>query len=154
MKTYTATQKKLLDRNRLNHIYLIEITLKNSGPTLYFSDRNITVGGQIYENYLSSLDGLGDEIRRATSESLNTNIKLNFKNDRYKGYQFLILIDDTYPFTGAEMVAKEVYLDDNNNPSEAFLIFKGTLDEPRDIDEQKFICAISSMEYRKDLSNR
>ncbi|MDA8087428.1 MAG: hypothetical protein M0Z75_12075, partial [Nitrospiraceae bacterium] len=40
------------DSSRLEPVYLVQITLRNGGPTLYLSDRNITVGNQRYESYL------------------------------------------------------------------------------------------------------
>jgi hypothetical protein len=151
METLTASQKKALDRSRLKPVYLIEITLQGAGaPILYFSDRNITIGSQIYENYLSDLSGLGEEIERATSESLNPDVSLRFRNDRYKTYGYLIEIGDIYPFDGAGIIIKEVYLDDNNTTSDVRIIFKGALDEPQDIDLLSFECSVSAMPFIKD----
>ncbi|RJQ44448.1 MAG: hypothetical protein C4538_10540 [Nitrospiraceae bacterium] len=151
MKSLTATQTKLLSRRRLKPVYLVEISLQGAGaPTLYLSDRNITVGGQIYENYLSDVSGLGDEVRRITSDSLNADITLKFKNSRYKSYNHLIEIGGTYPFEGAVCVIKEVYLDDNNIPSDVLTAFKGALDEPQNIDLMGFECTVSSLPFWMD----
>lgn len=138
------------DRPRANPVCLIEIALKNSGPTLYLSDRNLTVGAQRYEDYLRDLSGIGGEIKRATSGGLNADITLSFKNDRYQGYDYLIEIGDVYPFEGAVCVIKEVYLDDAGNASDAETVFKGVLDEPGDIDLSGFQCSVSSMELAAD----
>lgn len=151
MESLTSTQAKALDRPRLKSVYLVEITLQGAGaPTLYISDRNITIGSQIYENYLSDLSGLGEEIVRATSAGLNPDIRLKFKNDRYMSHNYLIEIGETYPFDGAVTVIKEVYLDDDNVPSDVRTIFKGALDEPQDIDLLSFECSVSAMTLVKD----
>jgi hypothetical protein len=138
------------DRSRLKPAYLLEISLKNGGPTLYFSDRNIEVSEQKYEDYLEDLSGIGEEIKRATSEGINADITLSFKNDRFRSYSYLIEIGESYPFEGAEVVIKEVYLDDDGVPSDVEVIFKGVLDEPKDIDLMGFKCSVSSMEFHKD----
>ena len=151
MKTFTASQKQAVDKGRLKLAYLVEITLQGTNPpTLYLSDRNITVGGQIYECYLANLSGLREEIERATSEGLNPDITLEFLNDKYKTNNHLIELGDTYPFEGAVTIIKEVYIDDNDELSDTLTIFKGTLDEPQDIDLLKFKCSLSSMPTVKD----
>jgi hypothetical protein len=132
----SATQ--LRDRPRAEPVYLVEIELKNGGPTLYISDRNIVMTTQRYENYL---DDLSD---------LNSFSVLKFRNDRYKTYDYLIEIGDTYPFEGATVTVKECYLDGNDSSS-AVVIFKGALEEPRDIDRMGFTCKVSPMEYVKDM---
>lgn len=146
------TLLQLKDRSRYKPAYLLELTLKNSGPTLYLSDRNISIEGQIYEDYLDDLTGIGDELRRADSEGLNTDITLTFKNDKYKGYNYLIEIGDTYPFEGAVCVIKETALDDSGTPSVPETVFKGVLDEPEDIDLMGFKCKVSSMVFHADRS--
>lgn len=138
-------------RTRLAPICLVEIILQGSGaPTLYLSDRNITVAGQIYEYYITGVDGLAEEIKRATSEGLNPRIDLTFWNARYAAYNYLIEIGDTYPFEGAILTVKECYLNDDGVPSVVETLFKGALDEPRDIDLMKFTCSASSMLFAKD----
>jgi len=141
---------RLRDRSRYKPAYLVEITLKNGGPTLYFSDRNINADGTLYEDYLDDLSGLGDELRRLDSSALNADITLRFKNDKYKGYNYLIEIGDTYPFEGAVCVIKETALDDSGTPSIPETVFKGALDEPSAIDLMGFTCRVSSMPYVKD----
>ncbi len=138
------------DRNRAEPIFLIEINLKNSGPTLYLSDRNILIGSQQYENYISEISGIEGEINLIDSSSSNTDISLTFKNDRYGSYNYLIEIGDTYPFEGAGCLIREVYLDDDNNPSDMVTIFKGVIDEPQDIDLLSFRCKLSSTMFQKD----
>jgi hypothetical protein len=139
-------------RNRLyaKPHYLVEIALGNSGPTLYLSDRTITVGSRIYEDYLRDLSGIGVELKRGTSGGLNADIALSFKNDRHQSYDYLIELGDVYPFEGAECTIKEVYLDDDGNPSAAETVFSGLLDEPADIDLLSFRCSVSSMEMKAD----
>jgi len=143
---------ELRDRPRLKPVYLAEITLKNSGPTLYLSDRNITVSGQLYEAYLKDLSGVGDELKRLSSDTLNSGIQLVFRNDKYKGYNYLVEIGDAYPFEGAECVIKETCLADNEVPADPGTLFKGVLDEPQEIDLLAFKCKLSSMIYQKDRS--
>jgi hypothetical protein len=134
-------------------IYLLEITLKNSGPTLYFSDRNVTVSGQIYEDYLEALSDIGKELRRASSQGNNYDIVLKFKNDKYLTHDYLILIGETYPFEGATCTIKEVYLD-NGTLSAVETVFVGQLDEPRNINLLNFECNISSKEFIAIVNNR
>ncbi|GAB4389055.1 MAG: hypothetical protein Kow0025_12080 [Thermodesulfovibrionales bacterium] len=131
-------------------VCLVEITLGNSGPVLYFSDRGVSVGGRAYEDYLEDLSGVGDELRRADSGGLNPAVTLRFRNDRYGPYGYLIEVGEEHPFEGAECVIKEAYLDDAGAPSEAETVFKGVLDEPRDIDLAGFTCSVSSMLMRAD----
>ncbi len=138
------------DKPRVEPIYLVEITLKNSGPTLYFSDRNILVGSHQYENYIKEISGIEGEINRIDSSFLNSDINIIFKNDRYASYDYLILMGDTYPFEGAECRIKETYLDDNDNPSDTVTIFCGVIDEPKDIDLLNFQCSVSSIIFSKD----
>ena len=135
---------------RIEPIYIVEIALKNSGPTLYLSDRNITFGGQAYENYIKDISGIEGEISRVDSAALNTDITITFKNDPYASYDYLVEIGDTYPFEGAECLIREVYLDDDDNPSDIVTIFKGVIDEPQDIDLLSFQCKVSSMMFQKD----
>jgi len=146
-----TTISQMRDRPRAKPVYLVEIALKNSGPVLYFSDRNIVVGGQNYEAYLNDLSGIEDEVRRLSTEGLNANIDLAFRNDKYKTYNYLIEIGDTYPFEGAECVIKETYLGDDDLPAQSTAtLFKGVLDEPGDIDLMGFKCRVSSSIYAKD----
>ncbi len=138
------------DRDRLHPVYLVEIVLLNSGPTLYLSDRNITVGGQDYEDYMDGLSGLGSELERLDSSGLNSALKLTFKNDAYKSYDHLVEIGGAYPFERAEVTIKECYLDSTAVPSDTDTVFKGVLDEPRKIDLMRFTCMVTSMEFKAD----
>ncbi|MDP2168406.1 MAG: phage tail protein [Thermodesulfovibrionales bacterium] len=152
MRPYISAFKAaevLRDMPRLNPIYLIEVTLKNNGPTLYFSDRGIEIGSRIYEDYLKDLSGIGEELKRVSSVGLNADIQLDFKNDKWQAYNYLIEAGDTYPFEGAECLIKEIYLD-GNDFSEPVTLFKGVLDSPDDIDLMGFKCKVSSMPYAKD----
>ncbi len=143
-------------RTRLEPVRLVEVELKNSGPTLYFSDRNIEVGGQRYENYIEDLSGLGEGLRRAESPGPDSLLTLRFKNDAFESHDYLVEVGDTYPFEGAVVTVKEVYLDPPTGSgqaarqSETVELFKGILDEPRDIDLLGFTCGATSMEYAKD----
>jgi hypothetical protein len=134
-------------------VYLVEVALGNSGPTLYLSDRNITVGTNRYEDYLRDLSGIAEGLERSASGWLNADVTLSFKNDRYLSYEYLIEMGETYPFEGAECVIKEVYLDDpsagssHGGPVE---LFRGVLDEPEHIDLLFFRCALSGMDRRAD----
>lgn len=150
VKILSDLSAQLLDRSRLKVVYFLDITLQNSGPTLHISDSNIVINGQRYELYLMDLSGLGEEIERSTSKGLNPDIDLTFLNDRIQDKNHLIKLGDTYPFEGAECVIKEAYLDDNDVPSEEVTIFKGNLDEPRDVEPLSFSCGVSSALIIKD----
>lgn len=143
---------RMRERTRLRPVYLVEIALQNSGPTLYLSDRNITIGDtpQTYENYIHNISEIAEEIERATSEGLNPEIQIEFYNGKFQAYNYLIEIGDTYPFEGAVITIKEIYLDDDGVASVIDTIFKGALDEPRDIDLMQFSCAASSLPFWKD----
>jgi hypothetical protein len=132
-------------RNRINvsPIYLIEITLLNSGPTLYFSDRPVTISSQEYEDYIDSIDGIAEDISFLTSESLNSDITINFKNEPYLTHSYLIQIGDTYPFDGATCTIKEVYKLHDGTYSDVETIFVGILDEPENINLVGFSCNVS-----------
>jgi len=135
---------------RLKPLWLVDIQLQNNGPTLRFSDRNIIIDTVVYENYLDDLNNLEEEIERSSSEGLNPRIRLKFKNSKFRGYNHLIEIGDIYPFEGAEITVKKVYLDENNIPSIEETCFKGVLDEPENIDLIHFECSVSSMPFAKD----
>jgi hypothetical protein len=138
-------------RNRAKSVCLVEIALLNSGPTLYLSDRNVTVRGQRYEDYLSDLTGPGEELSRRDSEGLNSEIDLEFDNSRYRGYGCLIEAGEAYPFEGAECVIKTAWLDDDGELLELETVFKGSLDEPCEITLSGFACRVSSMEFSADI---
>ena len=142
------------DSSRAKPVCLVQIALKNAGPTLYFSDRNITVGGQMYESYLHDLSGVAQELKRADSTAQNVNLELSFRNDKisYNGvdYSNLIVLGETYPFETSVCSIYEAYLDDNNNPSDTVLIFKGVLDCPANIDLMGFKCKVSTMPMYMD----
>ena len=148
--TFTGTAEEAMGRTRLKPVWLIDIMLKNSGPTLNISDRNIEMYGTIYENYLDDLSGLGAELRRASSQGLNPDIRLNFANGKFRGYNHLVEIGDTYPFEGADITIREIYLDDDDVPSVEVTWFKGVLDEPENIDLMRFECSASGMPFAKD----
>jgi alpha-tubulin suppressor-like RCC1 family protein len=125
-------------------IYLLEITLLGtSPPTLYFSDRNIIISNQIYLDFIDSLDGIGEEIKFLTSENLNADITINFKNDPFQTYSYLSQIGDVYPFDGASCTIKEVYKLQDGTYSDVETIFVGVLDEPREITLTGFLCNVS-----------
>jgi hypothetical protein len=138
------------NRARTEPVILVEIELLNSGPTLYLSDRNVTVGGRHYQDYLESLGSLGEELRRQDSSSLNTDASLRFRNDPYGGYAHLVEMEAAHPFTGAAVTVRECYLDEDGTPSDTETIFRGVLDEPREIDLLGFTCRISTMEHKAD----
>ena len=138
--------------DRAEPVYFVEIALLNSGPVLYLSDRNVTVSGQAYEDYLSDLSGLGDSLERATSGGLNADITLGFRNERFRSYSYLIEIGETYPLIGAACTIRECYLDASGAPSDTETAFKGVLDEPCDITLFGFSCGVSSAEFRADLT--
>lgn len=139
------TAAELRDRERLNVVWLVEITLKNSGPILYLSTKNIIVGGQPYEDYIEAISGMELQVNRLDSHFQNQDILITFNNDAYSGYNYLIEAGETYPFEGATCVIKECLLDDSNTPATPTIIYKGYLDEPRKIDINRFECSVSSI---------
>ena len=137
------------DASRLKPVYLVRITLKNGGPTLCFSDRNITVGGQVYESYLHDLSGIAQELKRADSTALDVNVELSFRNDKisYSGtdYGRLIELQDAYPFETSVCEIRETALDQAGFPAQPAIVFKGVLDCPQKIDLLGFKCKVSAM---------
>lgn len=128
--------------DRAQPVWLAEITLLNGGPTLYFSDRIVTLDGKTYEDYLSGLSGPGEEIRRADSRGIEAETTILFKNERFGSYEHLIEVGDTYPFEGAECVIKEAYLGASGEPSGAEVVFRGFLGPPEGIDAGGFACKV------------
>ncbi len=142
------------DSSRLKPVYLVQLTLKNGGPTLYFSDRNIVVSGQRYESYLHDLSGIAQELKRADSTAMNVNVELGFHNDRIScngaDYGHLIELGAVYPFETALCQIFETYLDGSGNASDTALIFKGVLDCPANIGLMDFTCKVSTMPMYMD----
>jgi len=150
---FISTQR-LRDMPRLRPLYLIEIGLRNNGPTLCLCTENILVGSEIYEDYISEVSGMGDELRRADSKAPNPEITLHFKNEPWRSYNYLIEAGVDYPFGGADCTIKELYIDDDGTLSTPLVLFKGVLDEPYDIDLISFKCNVSSPIYHKDKTFR
>ncbi len=145
-------------RSWIKPVYLVEIVLKNSGPTLYLSDRIITVGSQTYDDYITEITGLEAELRRADSGGLNAGISLELKNEKYKTYDHLSQIGDTYPWVGAGVTIKELYLEPpvlpgaSEGQSDVTTVFVGNVDEPRDTNRLTFSLSVSSRPtYRANL---
>ena len=136
--------------DRAEPVYLVEVSLLNSGPTLYLSDRQVQVEGQLYEDYLHDLSGLGAQLRRRDAHGLNTSLDLRFKNDPWSAYAFLVEAFEDYPVDGAEVVVSEVLMDPAGLPSGAAVLFRGVLEEPREIDLMGFRCRASGMEFTAD----
>lgn len=132
------------DNNRAEPVYLVEIQLKNGGPMLYFATRNIIVAGQIYEDYIDAISGLGSQVKRADSSFMNSQTTIQFSNDRYRTYGRLIEIAEDYPFTTADCTIKELYLDAAGNQSAVETVDSGKLDSPKNIDKLKFSCQMSN----------
>jgi hypothetical protein len=136
--------EKLRGRTRLEPVWLVEVELLNSGPTLYFSDRNVTVGGRRYENYLEGLSGSEERF------------DLRFRNDPFMSYGRLVEIGDEHPFEGAAVTVKEVYLDPSTGSgqaggqSEPVELFRGVLEEPRRIDLMGFACGVTPVDRAMD----
>ncbi|MDA8082271.1 MAG: hypothetical protein M0024_01270 [Nitrospiraceae bacterium] len=135
------TLNRELDGRSIEPFYLLEIALQNGGPMLYFADRNITVGSQTYEKYIESVSGISDEIKRIDSTFLNANITIQFKNIRFRTYNYLIEIGDTYPFEGALCTIKQLY----TAAGTPLVVFVGYLDQPENIDLAGFTCQVSSV---------
>lgn len=149
MATPTTTAR---DKSSIEPIYLAEITLKGPiPPTLFFSTRQATVDNQLYENYLDVVTGIDESVKRNTSVFGNSNINIKFKNDPFRGNDFLILIGDTNPFEGATCVIKEVYLDnDGVTASSPVTVYQGVLEAPRNTDLLNFDCRMSSKAFHQD----
>ena len=147
----TVTAAELRDRQKLKPALLAEITLLNSGPTLYLADRTLpaAISGQLYEHYIKEINGLSEEVKRNDSTFLNSPISITFLNDKWAGYNYLIEAGSTYPFEGATVTIKEVLIDDDGTMATPVTVFKGALDEPRDIDLMQFTCKVSTTLYAK-----
>jgi hypothetical protein len=141
------------DGSRIKPVYLLVIVLENSGDTLYLSDREITVGGNRYQSYLLNMTEIGEQLQRANSEGLNSNLTLNFKNDAYGAHPYLIQKGTLTPFEGATCTISEVYLDDIGTASDAEVLYVGVLDNPKSIDLMRFSCMVSSAEFQADRQN-
>ena len=137
------------DSSRLKPVYLVQLSLKNGGPTLYLSDRSITVGDRVYESYLNDLSGLARELKRQDSTAKNVDLELSFRNDNisYGGadYAHLIELGQNYPFETAVCAIYETAYDASGFPAQPELVFKGVLDCPREIDLMGFKCKVSTM---------
>ncbi len=138
------------DQDRLEPVYLVEIALLNSGPTLYLSSRDVTYQSTAYQSYLDRVDGLGNESPRGGKGSLNAHVSIVFRNDPYGQSAHLVELGDTYPFEGAGITVKEVYLDGDGNMSSSDTVFHGALEEPRDIDLMSFTCKASRMDFHRN----
>ena len=91
-------------------IFIFDIALLgDSAPTLYFSDRNVTVGGNDYEDFIDNMPDIQEEVRFINSSGLNSDITIVFKNDKYETKDYLIQFTETYPFNGATVTIQEVY---------------------------------------------
>ncbi len=137
------------DSSRLKPVYLVQLALKNGGPTLYFSDRNIAVGNRLYEGYLHDLSGVAQELKRADSSAMNVNLELSFRNDKISwggvDYGHLIELGAAYPFETATCVISETAFDRYGLPAQPAVVFKGVLDCPQNIDLMGFKCKVSTM---------
>lgn len=131
-------------------VYLVEIALQASGPVLYFSDRNVTVGGQVYEDYIASVTTPAEEALRPTSESLNAPLSIEFRNEPWRGFARLIEAGAEHPFEGGRCTLSEAYIDDAGVCGTPVTLFIGTLDAPAEIDLQGFTCAVSALDYGAD----
>jgi hypothetical protein len=147
-----STLAQLRSLARAEPVYLLQITLKNSGPTLYFSDRRIKVEGIEYEDYIDALDGLGSVHERSTSQGMNSAVSIKFKNSAYGASDYLIELGSTYPFEGALVLIQEAMLDVSGQPSVGEDVFKGVLESPHAIDLLGFICRASSVEFYSDIT--
>ncbi|KKL61871.1 hypothetical protein LCGC14_2190980 [marine sediment metagenome] len=136
--------------DRAEPVYLVEVELLNSGPTLYFSDRSITVGGTLYEDYLHDLSGLGAELARSSAGGLNTSLALRFRNDPWRSYGFLVEAGEDFPFEGSTITVKEVLIESTGSPSAPAVVFKGFLEQPMETDLMGFRARASSMEFAAD----
>jgi hypothetical protein len=135
---------------RAETVYLVEIALLGSGPTLYFSDRVITVGGILYEDYVHELNGVGTELKRLDSGGLNASLLIKFRNDPWRAYTYLSETLAAYPIVGAAVIVSEVMMESDGTPSDASVVFKGLMEEPHDIDLTDFSCRAMSMEFASD----
>ncbi len=134
-------------RPYLEPVYLVEITLGNSGPTLYLSERNISAGGQLYEAYLKDLSGISNQAGRSTRKIPASPVQIILLNDEFKTYNYLAGIGDTYPFEGAGCVIKEAYMDDSGSASDSVVLFKGIITAVREIGLSEFTCEAVSMPF-------
>lgn len=129
----------------------MEVALLGAGaPTLYLSDRRISVAGQEYEPCIEGISGINSETRRLDSASLNPSVRISFLNDPHGASgEPLIMLGETYPFDAAGVTIKEVYLDADWTPGTPAIVFRGVLDPPHEIGRLRFVCMCSSLEADK-----
>ena len=144
----TISEARSLDR--AEPVFLVEITLLNGGPTLRLSDRNIVADGTRYEDYMEALTGTGAELRRAEAVGLNAQVELKFRNEPWGTHSLLIEADATWPFLGAGVLIKEVYITEGGEVSETETLFAGVLEELREITLSGFTCSVASREFAAD----
>lgn len=150
----TLTTAQARDRTRAEIVFLVEVQTLASGPLLLLSDRNITIAGIQYADYIASVTGLGDQLTRATGAFANGNASIVFKNDPWDANAYLSDLLETYPFEGAAVTIKRVFVDDDGTTATPETVFVGNLDSPVNISTIAFTCSANCREMFASLTNR
>jgi hypothetical protein len=144
----TAAQAR--DSTRAAIVILAEIQTLNGGPLLYFSDRNIIVGGVAYCDYLAAVSGVGDTLFRATSDFSSQAASVTLRNNPYDdgttAYSHLSELSEDFPLEGAAVAIKRVYLDDAGAPTTPETLLVGNFDSPQNITRIALTCSVMCRE--------
>lgn len=149
----TISVDEARDNNRIFPVLLFEIELLNGGGTVYFSDRAVTVGSTPYQQYILNASDVSDAVKRDTSKGDNAAVTVIFQNKVFRTYNYLSLIAFTYPFSGGQVTIKEVYLDDNEVPSDPATIFIGKFEEIKNETIEQFTIVAMNIKQANSLQN-
>jgi hypothetical protein len=137
-------------------VILAEISLLNSGPTLYLADRTVTIGAQRYEDYLAECPDITEECKREDSTGQNADVELIIKNDPYETYSHLVKIGEDHPWVGATVAIKETYVVRPDYPGAVpeyttpVTLFAGVCRAPEEITTRSFKLNCQSWAEHRD----
>jgi len=148
VRTLTTLQRKALDAKSVGKIYLAEMTLANSGPTLFHATETVKIGSQDYE---SCLAGPPTGLAERLGQGSNPEVVIPFLNGRWSTYNFLSDAAADYPFVSAAITAKEVWKLNDGTLSDAYTAFVGRVDKRRNVTTERFevVCSDIRLYYAK-----
>lgn len=149
----TISVKEARDNNRIYPVLLFDIELLNGGGTVYFSDRTILVGSTQYQQYILNASNISDAVKREDSTGDNPSVSVVFQNKSFRAYNYLSLINGLYPLSGGKVTIKEVYLDDDNIPSDPATIFVGIFEEIKNETVEQFTLVAMNIKQANSLEN-
>jgi len=116
-------------RDRVDTVYLVEIGLVGvSAPLLCMAERDILVDGTMYEGYLLGVEGLEWGTRRLAQGDDGEKPRLRILNEPWRGYSRLLESGEDFPFEGATLYIKEVYMDADREPTGSDLLYQGVIE--------------------------